>query len=145
MAVTKQGSIKLSSEFDADAFKVFKTTHFNDKSNSQVLMWLLDLGTKYLENPVPNLGTKYLDSVPRFQNPVPNSVPESRNVHSVDSTSKLNDLEYEIEILKDVDNDLKSKINNQVEFNKYVKGELDEIFTELERLSKLHGVKESNS
>jgi len=90
MAATKQGSIKLSSELDAEAFKAFKTTHFNDKSNSQVLAWLLDLGTKYLENEnlVPNLGTKlvpkYLDSVPRFQNLVPklvpNSVPESENL-----------------------------------------------------------------
>lgn len=136
MAVTKQGSIKLSSELDAEAFKSFKSTHFSDKSNSQVLMWLLDLGTKYLENEnlVPKSGTKYLDSVPKSENIVPEFGEPTIQLLSTDSTSKLNNLEYQIEVLQDMVADLTAKINKQDSFNKYVKEELCEIYTEIEGL-----------
>lgn len=52
----------------------------------------------------------------------------------VDTSSKLNNLEYQIEVLQDMVADVTSKLNKQDGFNKYVKEELCEIYTEIEGL-----------
>lgn len=69
--MVKQATLRLSNEADLSAFKQFKETYCDGDTNSQVLIKLLDIGTRYylgtnLDTTSEKVGTKTDNLVPNL-------------------------------------------------------------------------------